>query len=171
MFRNQNTCDFRTFSANGTNYLSAILTISDGLDSKGRAVILDESLQVIATHRVPDTHAPFNMHEFKVIEDGTKAVHLMTRTDVADITDIEDTALNAGLIVNMAAREFNLASGKTTFEWWMHPSISLNHSNAQVAKKFRGPFPEGWDWMYASLSYTPLQQLTRAKTHECGRQE
>lgn len=132
---------------NGRNYLSAILTHSNGIDPTGRAVILNDALQVAAVHQVPAMYAPFNMHEFKVIENGAKALQLITRTDVADIRDVSDTELKAGLIVNMAAREVDLATDETTFEWWVHPTIGLNESNAENVKRFRGPFPDGWDWL------------------------
>lgn len=87
------------------------------------------------------------MHEFKVIEEGHRALQIFAKTELADTTDVTDTEMNAGLIYNMGVREFDLNTSETIFEWWAYPSISLGYSNAQTPKNLRGPFPDGWDWM------------------------
>ena len=146
MVNNQNTCDFRMFMANGSNYLSAILTFFRGVDNIGHAIVLDDSMEIVERYRTPNTLVPFNMHEFKVIHDGTRALHIVQRTVLADVTDVEATTMTAGLVTNMGIREFDLMTDETIFEYWLHEDVPYSHSNVPVTR-LNGPYPESWDWM------------------------
>lgn len=145
--KNQNTCDFRAWtSANGTQYVSAILSFYHGVDPVGRAVIFDDSLNLVQTVRTPHNMVPFNMHEFHVINEGRSALHIVQKTELADVTGLELGVAKAGLVVNMGIREVDLETGEELFIWWAQDHIGLNASYFP-SYKLSGPYPDGWDWL------------------------
>lgn len=145
--KNQNTCDFRAWtSANGTQYISAILSMYPSVDPVGRAVIFDDSLSLVQTVHTPYNLVPFNMHEFHVIDGGRSALHIVQKTELGDISHLGMGKAKAGLVVNMGIREVDLHTGKVNFLWWAQDHINLNAS-FHPKYKIQGPYPDGWDWM------------------------
>lgn len=153
---NQNTCDFRVFNANGSDFLSAILTPYPSVDSVGHAIILDDSFQLVQTVDTPKNLPPFNMHEFNVLDEGKTAIHIVQRTELADIEHLPDVPNNAktGLVVNMGIRELDLATSQDKFMWLTSDHINLNASGF-APRNLNGPWPNGWDYMCVCLTIIP----------------
>lgn len=148
MVRNQNTCDFRVFAYNNSNFMSAIL-YSYGNDTKGHGIIMDDSYSIVNTIHAPPAVNVFNMHELNVVDGGSHALHFISRPLYVDATDLAiDT--EAGWITNLGFREVDLASGTTLFEWWAHDQIGLAESRVAVEGLKSG----GWNWLYVELLKT-----------------
>lgn len=135
------------FEANGTQFLSAILHANRQFDPPGQGIIMDNSYQIVQRHFPPPTMQPFNMHEFLVLENGTKALLMTQRPELQELVGLEGADLRAGLILNMAAREIDLRNGNVDFEWWMYPDVPLSHSNTGLTINVKGPFPNAWDFL------------------------
>ncbi|EME38173.1 hypothetical protein DOTSEDRAFT_57685 [Dothistroma septosporum NZE10] len=144
---NQNTCDFRVFTANGSDYLSAIVTHWPSVDPIGHGIILDGSMQIKQRLDTPNTLTPFNMHEFNVLDDGKTGMHIVQKVEVADVSHLDANGQQSGLVINMGIREFDLHTNKTIFMWWAQDYVNLNASSFPP-RFLNGPFPNGWDWLH-----------------------
>ena len=106
------------------------------------------------------------MHEFNVLDDGQTAVHIVQRTELADITHLPDVPnVDTGLVVHLGIREFDLATSQDKFMWWTSDHINLNASGFPP-RNLNGPWPNGWDYMCVCPALVPtssnlLQPLER----------
>jgi hypothetical protein len=142
--KNRNTDDFRVVAYNGTPHLSAILHPL-GDDWKGHGIIMNSSFATVQTIQAPKPIKNFNMHELNIIEDGRTALHIIAKPDRANITEL-GTGKSVGWIANHGFREMDIATGKTTFEWWALDHVPLSASSV-LLKNLDGPLPKSWNFL------------------------
>lgn len=148
-FDNQNTCDFRAWNFNGTDYLSAIF-YKNHKDPVGRGIVLSKSYQKVSEQTVSSELAGMNMHEFNLVNNGTAAIYIIFRAEMVNVTSVS-ASLTHGWITNMGFREIDVRTGDVLFEWWAHPKVSLEESNVAVNhNELTGPFPNSWNWFHAN---------------------
>lgn len=165
--------DFRMYEADGSMFLSAILSFYPDVDPIGHAIILDSSMQIQKRVHTPNTMVPFNMHEFMVIDDGKKAMHVVQKVELADVWYLgehlrEFKGLRSGLVINMGIREFDLRTGETDFIWWAQDHIDLTASS-YAPRSLNGPYPNGWDWMLACIHLRFLPATNVSQSSKCNR--
>lgn len=135
------------FTANGSMFLSSILSFYPAVDAVGHGVILDSSMQIRQRLHTPHTLVPFNMHEFAVMNDGKTAMHIVQKVELADMSHLSTVnGAKSGLVVNMGIREFEVETGRDMFIWWAQDHMNLDAS-VYAPRHINGPYPNGWDWM------------------------
>jgi hypothetical protein len=142
---NQVTSDFRINSINNTGALSAILYRSRK-DPKGHGILMDSSFTITDTMHVPNDIYNLDMHGLRIIEDGKTGLHINHKTEWVDVADLAPRGIeqDAGFVMNSGFREFDVETGRTKFEWWMHDHVPLSHSPVKI-KYLDGPYPTGWN--------------------------
>lgn len=144
-FENRVACDFRVLQANGTSFLSAIMLPADPNDLSAHAMIMDNSYSVAKRFFVqPGTHPSFNMHEFMLVDQGSRVLHISSRPRYVDMSEVLNGTAS-GWIVDLGIHEVDLATGEVTFEWWSSDHIDLSESSAPVSRDTTANNP--WDWM------------------------
>ena len=144
MVQNRNTFDFRVAIVNGSRQLSGLFFVY-GEDSKGFGFILDNSYSMTTKVYPPPASTQFNMHEFKVLGNGCRALHFMVRPKFADVTAL-DIEVEEGWIADVGFREVDISSRATLFEWWALDHISPAESTVG-ATDLAGPTPTSWNWL------------------------
>ncbi|EME44738.1 hypothetical protein DOTSEDRAFT_129489 [Dothistroma septosporum NZE10] len=143
-FDNRVACDVRSFRANGSAFVTAII-MPDATDPKGHGVIMNDKYDVVSRIQAPPGTASFNMHELTMVDNGSRAVYLVTKPRFVDMAGlISDT--DSGWIVDMAILEIDLQTGLLSFEWWASDHIGLSESSA-ILKDY-GMRASGWDWLH-----------------------
>ena len=86
------------------------------------------------------------MHELNIVDNGRTGLHANHKTEFVDISVLATRGVDQenGWVMNSGFREFDVASGRTTFEWWMLDHVSLNDS-VSLIQLLDGPYPTGWN--------------------------
>lgn len=109
----------------------------------GVGLILDPSLTVHREVRSNVGSGIEDMHEFNVIESGTRALMLTHQSHLSNV-NFEGTNLTAFLSIgNHGFVEIDVATGDLVFEWWALGHIDTNESYEHAPV---GPERE-WDWL------------------------
>ena len=145
MYSNRIALDFRLFQRDGMQYLSFIL-FQTQYDAQGHGEILDSSYERIKEVRAAKDAYNFNMHEFNIVDEGTKALHLSMHNIHAALDGIA-TSSEAGWIADIGIREIDIDSGHVGFRWLGSDHINLTESNT-TPSGFEGPPPRGWNYLY-----------------------
>ncbi len=145
--RNQNTCDFRVSTINGTSVLSMILY--QWGKEKGHGLLLDGSYSKVQRIDTRFVEPGMNMHELNIMDNGRSALIFLYKPARVDVRGVAHDDSETGWISDMGFREFDLASGDTIFEWWASPHISVEESTTRPTQ-LEGPYPQGWDWFHGN---------------------
>ncbi|KAK4626733.1 hypothetical protein CLAFUW4_04079 [Fulvia fulva] len=148
--RNQNTCDFRAWEFNGSLFTSAILTPFRGVDDpQGHGIITDSSFDTIGELHVPPTMHNLNMHELNLIEDGTKAMHILHEPVQMDLSALNQN-VDSGWIMDIGFREVDLTTGDLVFEWWAARGGHVSVTESSVPFRGANIKREAWNWFHGN---------------------
>ena len=148
---NQNTCDFRPFTdTKGNEYLSMIIHgYSNNIKKKG--LIMDSTYNLATARNTtpPPMESGFNMHEYKIIDQGRSALYITFESSRVDVTDLNIDGVTAGWVSNVGFREVDVDTNDVKFEWWSLGKISPSESVVEVdTDHLRGPWPKAWSWFH-----------------------
>ncbi|GAM82981.1 hypothetical protein ANO11243_009670 [Dothideomycetidae sp. 11243] len=142
--RNRNVQDFRPYTIDNQTYLSYILAplYEQSLnDSNGVYVTMGSDYRR-KTSIIPEE--ALNGHEFRVLDKGSKALVITTRTKSQDTRGQPKSAISFGRYLNDCVGEMDMKTGNKTFEW-----CAMDHgvSGADTFEKLPDN-DEPWDFMH-----------------------
>ena len=123
-------CDFRTFTANDTSFVSAILLPGED-DVKGHGLIMDNSYNIVRRLSVAPALTGFNMHELVFVDQSSRALYIVNRPYFADMSGVLN-GTDSGWIIDQGIHEIDVASGAVLFQWFASDHISLSESSAKL---------------------------------------
>ena len=159
-FQNRVACDFRAFTANGTTFISTILT-ANNKDGKGRGIVLDSAYETVQQLEVLPGMSSLNMHELTYVNDGSRALYIVNRplyVGLATVLLDAGASTDSGWILDLGIREVDLASGETTFMWWASDHITLTEVISNKPANYNN-MGTGWDWLYVLEDLSMLVTL------------
>ncbi|KAH9840428.1 arylsulfotransferase protein, partial [Teratosphaeria destructans] len=135
MLKNRNTCDFRPFDNNGTNYLSMIVH-GYPTDSLRHGLVLDNSYRMTQEIDTGTHQYPFNMHELQIqsngIDEHSTALYILNRRAQHDVTSLGIENVTSGWVGDTGFREVDLTTGAST----------------GARDGLDGPPPKSWNWFH-----------------------
>ena len=142
-FNNYQTFDFKVCSVNGEDMLTLIWPHGNV------AAILDSSYETYKTIHIGKTRdKSLNMHDFQIVENGTRALFLKKELKRASKKISKEIGYNGNCNVKFIGfEEVNLATGKTLFTWTSEGRIGLDESamtEAPVRMRCTG---QSWDYL------------------------
>lgn len=144
LVQNRNAFDFRVIDVDGSPHLSFILGSlpeedqRTAADPQGVGIIADSSYNVRSRLPLRPGMADFNMHEFKVFEDGRKSL-IVTKKIRQENTSAVILSGDKAQMTNDGFQEVDMQSGATIFEW-----DSLDHG---VSLTETTRTEDAWDYM------------------------
>jgi hypothetical protein len=154
LFRDKQVHDFKMTMINDTQHLTLIsqtgLSATDTTNATTDAAgyILDSSYRLVGHVALPATAtgARLDMHEFTVIENGTKALI----TGLRDRTVLPVHAqfgFNGRKVLDSFFQEVEVETSNVLFEWYPLDHISLAESTWGLQTSWEDP----WDFLYVRL--------------------
>lgn len=123
LFDNYNTFAFRVANVGGKDMLTALHPSSE------RGVIMDDKYQIQEEVHVGEYGETTNMHDFQIVDNGTRALYLnhettnnMRNSRAAGYTDGPCRVSYNGI------EEQDIKSGEITFKWNSYGKIALDES-------------------------------------------
>lgn len=148
--KNQNTCDFRAWEFNGSFYTSAILTpFRDVNDPQGHGILLDNSFQTVGELPAPIRMHNLNMHELNLLDNGTKAIHILHEPIERDLSDVKP-GLKSGWVMDIGFREIDLITGELTFEWWASRAGNISFTESNMPLRRPRSKQKAWNWFHGN---------------------
>lgn len=92
-----------------------------------------------------------NCQEFKVIEDGRKALFVISSSERGDISELEIPSLAVGWITHAGLRQVDIATGQVDFEWLSSHTdeVSLSESTYELDRDaLQAGHPHGWNFFH-----------------------
>ena len=139
MFPGRDAYDFRTVEYKGETMLSFIISTNEFYPEhpKGMAVLVNSQYELVnVTLPLFDT-PEFNIHEYKVIDNGSSVLTLYTKP----------TLINETWIMDDGIAEIDLNTGATLFRWSSLEHVPLNASNFHLPEPETTTEKRGWDWL------------------------
>ena len=135
--------DFKIAKYNGESYLSFIMDPRVTQESMfgGEGIILDPSYSVVKRLPLSIGDGGFNMHEFKVINDGRTALAESGNRKLVDFSKV-GLGQESGYIMDGIFVEMDLVTGKEVFRWQSSDHVPSNESYTA-----RSPFDKAWDYL------------------------
>ena len=130
-----------------TNYMSAIVnSLKSTLhDPSGAGIIMDKSFNVRKTLSPATSDETFNMHEFTVLEDGRKALHIISNPAYADVSSMGGNR-SESWIFDGGFQERECSTGKVLFEWsCLQSGVAFSESDKVLQGQPSAEDP--WDWL------------------------
>lgn len=147
-FGNRNAHDFKMIeNGSNTNYMSVIMGSLDPSkrDPSGAGVTMDRSFNVQKTLSPATSDETFNMHEFTVLENGDKALHIISNPIYADVSSLSSNRTK-DWIFDGGFQERNLATGEVLFEWsCLKSGVVFSESDKELHGQPTAEEP--WDWL------------------------
>lgn len=139
MFPGRDAYDFRTVEYKGETMLSFIVSTNEFYPDhpEGMAVLLNSRYELV-NMTLPLFDTPeFNIHEYKIINNGSSVLTLYTKPVLVNETWIMDDGI----------AEIDLNTGATMFRWSSFEHVPLNASNFHLPKPDTTSQKRGWDWL------------------------
>ncbi|KAH0400170.1 hypothetical protein KCU89_g5461, partial [Aureobasidium melanogenum] len=142
MFPGRDAYDFRTVKYKGETMLSFIISTNEFYPEhpEGMAVLVNSQYELVdMTLPLFDT-PEFNIHEYKIIDNGSSVLTLYTKPMLVNETWIMDDGI----------AEIDLNTGTTLFRWSSLEHVPLDASNFHLPKAESTTEKRGWDWFHAN---------------------
>lgn len=139
MFPGRDAYDFRTVEYKSETMLSFIVSTNEFYPDhpEGMAILINNQYELVNT-TLPLFNTPeFNIHEYKIIDDGTSVLTLYTKPVLVNETWIMDDGI----------AEIDLNTGATLFRWSSLDHVPLHSSNFHLPKPESTTERRGWDWL------------------------
>lgn len=154
MFQQFNAFDFRLTNYRGEEMMTIVFP------EEHEGVIMDNSYKIVKTLDIK--HAELvNMHEFSVIENGTRALVLVDHLGKPTLDETREIGyFNNDQLCKTnfdGFREVDLETGETIFEWSSKGHISLTegtYKEGTIIQMCTGELGYDWDLLYVSPTIT-----------------
>ena len=83
-----------------------------------QGVILDSSYEMLDSFQSARGSYSWNMHEFKIIDNGRRALYLDGAPYFANDMAVGNESLPTGWVYDIGFREMDLVTKRNVFEWW-----------------------------------------------------
>ncbi|KAH0373836.1 hypothetical protein KCU65_g134, partial [Aureobasidium melanogenum] len=142
MFPGRDAYDFRTVMYRGETMLSFIVSTNEFYPEhpEGMAVLINGQYELVNMTLPLFNTSEFNIHEYKIINNGSSVLTLYTKPVLVDETWISDDGI----------AEIDLDTGATLFRWSSLEHVPLNASNFHLPKAGSTTEKRGWDWFHAN---------------------
>jgi len=106
---------------------------------------MDRSFNIQKTLAPATSDETFNMHEFTVLENGSKAMHIISNPLYADVSSLGNNRTKAW-IFDGGFQERDLNTGKVLFEWsCLDSGVDFTESDKHLQGHPSAENP--WDWL------------------------
>jgi hypothetical protein len=139
MFPGRDAYDFKTVTYNGETMLSFIISPNEFYPEhpEGMAVLINSQYELVNITLPLFSTSEFNIHEYRIIDNGSSALTLYSKPTLVNETWIMDDGI----------AEINLNSGATLFRWSSLEHVPLNASNFDLPKADSTTERRAWDWL------------------------
>lgn len=120
LVENQNACDFRAFTDYDGNEFLSMIFHGHHDEAKQKGSIIDNEYNLANARNLtpPILESGFNMHEYKIIDQGHSALYITLKTSWIDARRLNIPGIDVGFVANVGFREVNLSTGETARAWW-----------------------------------------------------
>ena len=135
-FHNRNAYNFQTIP--GSNNLSVnygVAVENDAESRKGMGLVMSPSFEILQTVPAPRRSTNFDLHEFRVIGDGKKALYITNQPALVDISSLGKKQKTAW-VKSQGFQEVDVETGHVDFEW-----IAMDHLDLSEGWKPAPPDP------------------------------
>ena len=137
--------DFKVTYVNGQDMLTAIHPHGN------HSLILNNNYEVYADVDTGINKQTLNMHDFEVVDNGTKALYLTRRLKETSIENSRRVGFRGHCYVEFTGfEERDLATGEITFQWNPENKIDLDETTLRTRRIKNICTGDPWDYLWVS---------------------